>query len=453
MLKNPYNVRYNLLIITPKIFREELKPLIDHKEKNGIPTFLITLEEIYHDDNIKGRDDAEKIKYKIKEFIDENNVKYVLLIGGKIGQTSKWYLPVRYVLMENDWIEYYEPSFISDLYFADIYDKNGDFSSWDTDEDGIYGEWYSKDLAEDYDIDLYPDIAVGRLPCRNINEVKIMVKKIIDYETNTYGQSWFYNIQVFAGDTLPEVPKIDSDNRPIYYSNPDYEGEYYGEKVLDFMSDFTPYRYYTSEGTLTLINDVINALTIGSGFAYFAGHGSPQMWGTYPPNGDSFMIGLSVQSVYKIKNENRLPVVILSGCHCCQFDVSIWKILNKISREHMEGTFECLGWRLTSKSNGGSIATIGCTALGALKEDKISLTGGGNELEVQFFRQYGENNKSILGEAWKESISWYIDNYPVDWNTNAVSDSWIDAQVVESWILFGDPSLKMGGYKDYSSGI
>ena len=119
----------------------------------------------------------------------------------------------------------------------------------------------------------------------------------------------------------------------------------------------------------------------------------------------------------------------------------------------MENTFECLGWRLASKYNGGSIATIGCTALGALKEDKISLAGGGNELEVQFFRQYGENNKSVLGEAWSESISWYIDNYPVDWRSYGVSDSWIDAQVVESWILFGDPSLKMGGYKDYYSGI
>ena len=453
LLKNTDNFRCDLLIITPKIFNDELIPLVDHKEQNGISTCVITLEEIYHDNDVNGRDNAEKIKYKIKEFFDEKNVKYVLLMGGKKGQTSEWYLPVRYVFMENDWIEYYEPYFISDLYFADLYDKNGVFSSWDSDQDGIYGEWYSKQFAEDYDIDLYPDLAVGRLPCRNINEVKIMVKKIIDYETKTFGQSWFYDMQVFAGDTLPEFPKIYSDVGSIHYSNPDYEGEYYGEKALDFMEGFTPYRYYTSEGTLLFIDDVISALTIGSGFTYFVGHGSPQMWGTYPPNGDSFTIGLLVQSVFKIRNENRLPITILSGCHCCQFDVSILKLFDRTCREHMEGTFECLGWRLTSKSNGGSIATIGCTALGALKEDKVSLTGGGNELEVQFFRQYGEKNVSILGEAWLESVSWYIDNYPVDWHSYAVSDSWIDAQVVESWVLLGDPSLMMGGYNVYSSGI
>jgi len=112
----------------------------------------------------------------------------------------------------------------------------------------------------------------------------------------------------------------------------------------------------------------------------------------------------------------------------------------------MEATLECLGWRLTSKSEGGAIATIGCTALGALKEDKTSFSGGGNELEVNFFKQYGKNKIKVLGEAWLETISWYLDSYHVNWHSRAVSDSWIDAQVVQSWILFGDPSLMIGGY-------
>ncbi len=442
--------RYDLLIITPLIFKDELKPLVYHKEKNGMKTILITLEEIYNDNDLKGRDNAEKIKYKIKELVDYHYIKYVLLVGGKKGQTNQWYLPVRYVYMENHLINYYEPYFISDLYFADIYDNNGDFSSWDKDYDGIYGEWYTGEFADDYGIDLYPDISVGRLPCRNKNEVKIMVKKIIDYETTTYEEPWFYDMEVFAGDTLPNYPNNNYFAKNIYYPDPDIEGEYYGEQALDFMDDFNHYRYYTSEGTLTFINDVINALSRGCGFAYFVGHGSPQIWGTYPPKDENLTIGLIVQSIYKIKNENRLPIVIISGCHCCQFDVSIFKIFNIESRKHMEGTLECLGWRLTSKYNGGSIATIGCTALGALKEDKVSLVGGGNELEVQFFRLYHEYNKSFLGDAWLESISWYIKNYPVDWETNAVSDSWIDAQVVESWVLLGDPSLKIGGYEYYS---
>lgn len=448
-----YNVEYDLVIIAPLIFRDELIPLINHKEKVGINTYLVTLNEIYFDVNNIGRDNAEKIKYKIKELYDIYNIKYVLLVGGRIGQTPYWYLPVRYVFMENDWIKYYEPYYISDLYFADIYDENNDFSSWDSDKDNIYGEWYTGEYAEDYNIDLYPDVAVGRLPCRNEYEVEVMVDKIIEYENNAYGKSWFYDIQVFAGDTMPDYPIFDSDERIIDFTNPEYEGEYYGELALSFMKDFKAYRYYTSDGSLTFINDVIQALNRGSGFAYFIGHGSPQMWGTYTPNGERFAIGLLVQVIHKINNENRNPVVILSGCHCCKFDVSILNIMKRASRKNMEATYECLGWRLTSKPGGGSIATIGCTALGALKEDKTSFTGGGNELEVNFFKQYGKNNIKILGEVWLESISWYIDSYIVDWETSAISDSWIDAQVVQSWILFGDPSLLIGGYPNYSSGM
>jgi len=113
----------------------------------------------------------------------------------------------------------------------------------------------------------------------------------------------------------------------------------------------------------------------------------------------------------------------------------------------MQGTLECLGWRLTRKISGGSIATIGNTGLGSIREDKESRMGGVNELEVEFFKQYGQNNIEILGDTWTAAIKWYIDTYPVDWNAQAVNDSWIDAQVVESWVLFGDPSLKIGGYE------
>ena len=101
---------------------------------------------------------------------------------------------------------------------------------------------------------------------------------------------------------------------------------------------------------------------------------------------------------------------------------------------------------MTRKIGGGSIATIGCTALGYTKEDKDSFAGGLNELEVEFFKQYGQNEVEVLGDTWAAAIDWYLDTYPVNWSTVAVSDSWIDTKVVQSWALFGDPSLQIGGY-------
>ena len=43
-------------------------------------------------------------------------------------------MPIRYTHLETDTGgEYEELEFISDLYYADIYDSEGNFSTWDTD--------------------------------------------------------------------------------------------------------------------------------------------------------------------------------------------------------------------------------------------------------------------------------------------------------------------------------
>jgi hypothetical protein len=425
--------RYDLLIITPACFQKELQPLVTHKNSVGISTRCVTLDEIYDRMYWHGRDNPEKIKYFIKTAIEEWHISYVLLVGGKIGQSSSWYCPVRYVNMENTW----EPRFISDLYYADIYNSDGTFSTWDSDNDGLYGEWYYLQQAEDTNIDLHPDVAVGRLPCRSKSEVRIMVNKIIDYETTTYGKSWFYDMLIFAGDTYPES------QNPLWVGN---EGELYGDCAVENMTGFHAYRYYTSDGTLSRMSDVTRAFSRGAGFVYFVGHGSPRVWGNNKPDGMGFVEGLSPRNIPLLHNSGKYPVCVLSGCHDLQFDVDIFKIFDRIARRRGEAAYECLGWRLTRKIAGGSIATLGPTALGFTKEDKDSFAGGINEIEVNFFTQYGQHHHDVLGETWAAAISWYADTYPVQWDTSSVDDSWIDAQVVQSWILFGDPSLKIGGY-------
>jgi len=437
-ISNNQNADYSLLIISPSNFKNALNPLLTHKINIGIPSKLVTLDEIYGSEySQEGRDQPEKIKYFIKSAIERWETKYVLLVGGTIGQLPLWYLPVRYVDMGNS----FESHFISDLYYADIYDESGiNFSSWDSDGDGNYAEWFVWEIPEDTNIDLKPDIALGRLPCRNVFEVNIMVKKIIEYETSGQNKPWFNDMVVIAGDTYPEF------ENPLWVG---YEGEYYGDLALENMSGFNPIRLYTSDDTLTGSSDVINTVNNGCGFLYFVGHGNPMTWGNHPPNNKKFIDGLSVQDMWKLKNNKKYPVCVVSGCHNCQFDVSILKIIDEKSLYRGEATFECWGWRMTRKIGGGSIGTLGATALGHTKEDKTTFEGGINELEVFFFNQYGQNEIEILGETWKAAISTYINTYPVDWSASTeegMRDSWIDAQVVQSWILIGDPSLMIGGY-------
>ena len=53
--------------------------------------------------------------------------------------TQDWYLPVRYANIISDT----DPGLISDLYYACIYDASGNFSSWDTNNDGEFATYRS----------------------------------------------------------------------------------------------------------------------------------------------------------------------------------------------------------------------------------------------------------------------------------------------------------------------
>jgi hypothetical protein len=416
---------YDLLIISPKTFKTALTQFTDHKNRHNIKTKIVEVEKIYDLMFWKGQDKAEKIKYFIKEAKETFGISYVLLIG------SSKYIPVRYCYNEDNNSIWPEFKFISDLYYADIYDKEGNFSSWDTNENRVYGEWRGNS-AEDKDIDLSPDVFLGRLPCKNRLEVKIVTKKIIKYEEKTQDEPWFKKIVLVGGDSYPQLEG--------------YEGEENTQRALDFMHGFNPKKLWASTGNLTGAKDVLRELRRGCGFIYFDGHGAPNVWATHPPNDNTNWInGLKNIHMLLLTNGNKLPICIVSGCHNCKFDVTPKNFFKEPFFQYT-WIYECWGWKLVRKIGGGSIATIGNTGMGYSKEDKVSKEGADSYLDPQFFWEYNINGTDILGEVWAKSIMTYLEEFPIDWNTPSGSDPAIDAKTVQQWVLLGDPSLKIGGY-------
>ena len=277
------NDTFDLLIISPAYFYKNLQRLVIHKNKFGIRTKLVSLDYIY-DEIWYGRDNAEKIKLFIKESIEKTGVEYVLLVGGQIGPTFKWFLPIRYSrVVPTDEQEYPEQFFISDLYFADIYDGEGNFSSWDSNDDNVFSVWNETYKEE---MDLYPDIYIGRLPCKNKLELDTMINKIIRYEKDSKtDEEWFNNLVLVAGDSY---------NDTNHYN----EGELISEEAIKLMPDLNPVRLYAKEGqdiNKKTVNKVINN---GSSFAYFCGHGSPAIWSThFPPNGKNWTKGYLINDI------------------------------------------------------------------------------------------------------------------------------------------------------------
>lgn len=213
----PATSAYDLVIIAPEKFESALQPLIDHKNSYNVSTYLKTTEDIYAE--YVGVDKPEQIKYFIKDAIETQGITSVLLIGGlksmfcakprdDANQGSKgWNVPVRYTNLYDDpkfpltaEVTYFDPGVISDLYYADIYENGGNFSSWDPNGDGVFAAWGKPGVENDTGLDLYPDVALGRLACVSVAEVRTVVKKIINYEKTTYGAEWFKKMTVISGD-------------------------------------------------------------------------------------------------------------------------------------------------------------------------------------------------------------------------------------------------------------
>lgn len=438
---------YDLLIIAPPEFIRYLQPLVDHKIDHGVNTRLASLNEVYEKMYWQGRDNAEKIKYYIKSSVENWGVKYVLLVGGIKGQSTEWNLPARYShVVPPEEQEYPEASFVSDLYFADIYDGSGEFSSWDSNGDNLFAEWSGtfKD-----DMDVYPDVYLGRLPCRNVAEVKIMVDKIINYEKSpSKDKQWFKNLLLVGGDSYVEEAQIN-------------EGELICDEASLKMPGFTPVEVYATQNDING-QTVNNAMNQGSGFAYFCGHGSDVSWNThfFPANDTNWCSGYTIIDMIFLKNKYKLPVTIVGGCHNGQFDISIMKSITKgldkkglkyflpSSRFWYDGWApNCWAWWLTRKLGGGAIATIANTGLGTHGEGDVDNNSVADYLEVldgwmelRFLELYGEYNNDILGENHGQTITEYLNRF-------IGNEAKMDVKMVQQWELFGDPSLKIGGYE------
>jgi len=437
---------YDLLIITPEKFAGKLQTLVDHKNSIGTKTILKTTEEIYQTYS-SGRDDPEKIKLCIYDMKETYNIKYVLLAGGRKGQTFNWYIPERVTHNDDGW----EAGYASDLYYSDIFKIDPDteeivFEDWDSNGNGIFAE-YSMFASKSDKPDYYPDVSIGRISFRYDFEVDTVVDKIIKYET-TVDDSWFKNAVVISGDTFPP-------------SRGDSSGFYEGELETNVSANllesvgFNVERLWTSNGGFSNTQDVINAITSGPGFVHFAGHGNPAYWGNFLPDAETeegMIDGLQLKDMSELKNGYELPVIIVGGCHNGQFNTTMANIIKDILEYGIAGYFfqrpfrffyqewvprEFCDW-LVMQKGGGAIGSTGNCGLGYGYTGEASTLGLGGWIEPRLIDAYANQSIDVMGEMHSQAITDYLNIIG-----NVYKDQ-IDRKTIEEWTLFGDPSIKLG---------
>jgi len=369
------NDTHGLLIITPEEWKGKLEGLKQEKEGIGMDTYIVSLSEIYDKEYVflENKEDIAKIKYFIKDAIEKWGIQSVMLVG------DADVLPVPYVNTTIGLVP-------CDLYYADIYQSNGSYSSWDKDEDGYYGE------RHDDKPDVYPDVHIARLPASTEQELQILVDKIQMYETPPLrsilvGTELAWDTQEPEGEYIKEVVSNQSNMESIKL----YETDYY-------QRDHT--------ATATTISDAINE---GGLFVNFAAHGYPHGMGW-----ESGSFGSS--NVDSLTN-TYLPIVFALSCSTNQFDDT-----------------DCIGEKFLLNSNGGAIAYAGSSRIAYVYLGKSVENALSGYLDKAFFKAYYDGGKTI-GELFTTAKLDYLITHPF-FNAH-------DYLTLIEYNLLGDPSLSL----------
>jgi hypothetical protein len=398
---------YDMLIIAPEAFHNALQPLVDHKNNLNPPidTILVDLEDIPVG---VGVDWQEDIKYYIKDAKENWGITYLMLVGAGVKGYEKF--PVRYAWIDSRPLE---DNFPSDLYYADFYNSTGGFSNWDVDMDGKYAEW-NRDIPN---VDVLPDVYLGKVPANNTKDVTTFVNKVIDYKAHNKmtGKIMQAGGDSFTGDSI-------------------YEGEFANVEVMKKLPGYATTRLWASHPNPSYTTEALTKPNIrksfmdGVDFIDWSGHGNPAGWATHPPNDDTTWVPPSTLfspwdiwihfdfDLFLVQNKNKLPVAVYNSCSN-----------NKYTKQD-----NCLGWKTISKKNGGGIASYAASGIGYGAQGTAECDRVMGWMEVKVFDELVTTK--IIGQCWANCVSGYYTTF----ESNLLKT---DYKTMLEFSMFGDPTL------------
>ncbi len=258
------SLRADYLVIGPSEFSSTAAPLLAHRSKQGLLVKLATLEDVYSEFGF-----GETRPEAIRDFLSyayhhwqEPKLRYVLLLGDatydfkdflKTGVTNQ--VPPLMVKTSYLWT-------VSDPALGAV---NGD--------------------------DILPDVAIGRLPARNPEELRVMVSKILAYET---GNANLESLLVLVNDN--------SDRAGDFRRDAD-------EIALGVLSGRPVRRLSLEElgGTpLRMRTEILRAFDEGASLVSYVGHGGIHLWANENV--------LNIGDVASLSPQSQQPLLLTMNC-------------------------------------------------------------------------------------------------------------------------------------------
>ncbi len=433
-----------LLVVAPQAFKPALEEFVAFKGQRLATTFVALEDALAAGAAASpGRDDPERLKRALYERWKSSGVRYVLLVGD--ADT----LPVRYMVLDRVTAPAFDYAFYpSDLYYADLAERDGSFEDWNAQKEGFHARYFGEVRGEknkndpiNFDaIDYHPEVAVGRWPVSTLEQVAAVAAKTMRYERELEARAEASPTEqpdaalVMVGGWIDARGACEAWRAKIepmwrverrYYS-----GKEYG--VAD-----------PSEGEIT------GLLTRGSDLLLHAGHGNDDRWEGC----------LSIASMKQLGDQPRLPIVMSAGCSTARFatlppyepyeDVSGAQHPGTNAKEcftapppppshYARGAFNLtgLGEALVCAPDRGAVAYIGCNT--GSQPCALTLVEG-------FVDGIATIPSPRLGDCWNHAIDFYFTKERLA--TIAPTDSWYPASIFfqgMKFMVFGDPSLPVG---------
>ncbi|MHC4351248.1 MAG: C25 family cysteine peptidase [Planctomycetota bacterium] len=346
------------LLITNEELAPAFRPLVERRTDQGFAGRLLTVEYICA--SYLGADKLEQIRNCIIDHYTRYGTQYVALGG------DDEIVPVRYC-----YPRYREEEVPTDLYYSDL-----DGWNWDANGNGIYGE-----AGEVTEIELTPEVHLGRIPMRTAEQATAYINKVVTYETAS--PDGFANSMLCFGDW----GLLSGDSRPadIRYHDPvDAAENCLLHRYLNIIQPHwqaVPFHVFCDTyspwdkeicGDYDLTPAHLNErLQQGYHIVFYWGHGYYDAWGI----GGRFNQSLAASLT------NPIPSIVFSmACAVAGFDAT--------------GKFEpCLSEAFLRDPDGGAVVFFGTTRVGK----------GGN-LDNTLTAIFAEG-RTCVGEAMTEALS------------------------------------------------
>ena len=268
-----------VIIVCPPDFLTAFAPWIEYRQKQG-----------YHIVHVDGRLTSVEILSTIRKYAIRKSVSYVVLVGDADLQMAL-YPAIRKVSV---------PTFV--------------VASEINAELGVEGHIATDNPYGDLNGDFVPDVAVGRISVDTPEQLSLVVKKIIDYESMPRSGEWRRSIQLAAGvgdfgliaDTIIETAakKLLTDGIP-----PEYRTTVtYGNWRSPFCPDPRLFREH-----------MLMQVERGCLFWVYMGHGRARRL-------DRFQVGnllipvLEAQDARRFRSSYGMPIAVMLACYTGAFE-------------------------------------------------------------------------------------------------------------------------------------